>query len=235
MSTRLRRDELQQRYDVPAIHEDAWHTYSGDRTNLFLRKHLSNIQCPSKWLLNAGAGIYQLGNPEWKEICLDLFSLPIKASPNAVCASVEWLPLKSKSFGAVICVGEVLAYCDPALAIREFSRVLAPSGMLICDFGSSRSFRAWFRKEYGRAADLITDYYNLRPEKTWIYDPKYIKSLLASTGFKITASEGTHSWSALARRVGLSAHTSLVLEGFLKGARLPKTWADLMTIAALRV
>jgi ubiquinone/menaquinone biosynthesis C-methylase UbiE len=51
----------------------------------------------------------------------------------SVCTSVERLPFRENSMGAIVCVGEVLAYCDPAAAIGEFARVLVRSGLLICD------------------------------------------------------------------------------------------------------
>ena len=235
MPSSFRLNELQLRYDVSSLYEDAWHTYSGQQTKLFLDRYLPQGHSCSRWLLNAGAGVYQFRRPEWKEICLDLFTQPIKACDYSVGGSVERLPFRSRSLGSVICVGEVLGYCDPAMAIAEFSRVLAPGGMLICDFGSSRGFRTWFRGAHGRAADLITDFYNSLPERTWVYDPKYIKSILASAGFEITTAEGTHTWSALARRVGWSIQTALTMERHLKRLPLPKSWAELMTIAALRV
>lgn len=234
MSPGFKRNELQHRYNVRTFHEDEWHAYSGHRTLQYLTQHLHNRASNSRWLLNAGAGVYEFGLSTWNEVCLDLFTTPICARQHALCASIERLPLKSSTMGAVICVGEVLGYSDPAAALAEFARVLSKSGILICDFGSSRGIRNWFTKSYGRAADLIIVDYNRTPERTWIYDPRYIDSLLHSFGFQIRIKLGTHTWSALAKRLRLSTRTALSLQRNLEGLWFPPVWADVMTIVALK-
>jgi SAM-dependent methyltransferase len=100
------------------------------------------------------------------------------------------LPFQPKSFGAIVCVGGELEFWDPATSISEFARVLGPSGILVCEFRSSRSFRHWFKAPYGRDVDLIPDCDNGVRRKTWIFDPCYIKNLLTSSGFQIRASMG---------------------------------------------
>jgi SAM-dependent methyltransferase len=230
----FKREELKARYDVESVQEDAWHSYSGERTSQLLSQCLSNPQFHSRLLLNAGSGIYQIGADKWDEISLDLFTTPLIAKPNAVCASIEALPFSNEIFGAVVCVGEVLAYCDPAKAIREFERVLAPRGLLICDFSNSRSLRHVFKRTYGRAAEIVTAQYNGEPERIWIYDPAYIDSILLANGFTIQKRIGTHTWSTLARRAGLSMNHSILLQKHLDWLPLPPRSADLMTIVALR-
>lgn len=235
MSPRFKREELKNRYDVSVINEDDWHSYSGMKTSEFVAHHLALCESSSNWLLNAGSGVYQIQTSVWKEVSVDLFTLPIRNRPYAVCANIEGLPFPDGTFGAIVCVGEVLAYCDPAATIVEFARVLVPSGVLICDFGNSQSFRYWFKRAYGQAADLVTDNYNGAPERTWIYDPAYIRSLLTTSGFNIKAQLGTHTWSALARRMGISIPIALSVQRHLKGLQLLKKWADLTTIVAVRI
>jgi SAM-dependent methyltransferase len=230
----FKREELRARYDVPSLDEDRWHAYSGEKTAGIIEHYLRGSAPPSLWLLNAGCGVYELALDAWKEVSVDLFTRPIGGRLRSICASVEQLPFRSKAFGGVVCVGEVLAYCDPAAAIAEFGRVLSQSGVLICDFASSRSIRYWFRKPYGRAADLIRDEYNGTPERTWVYDPQYVSSLLGASGFRLMASVGTHSWSALARRLGASPRSAVFLQRSLEWLDLPTRWADLTTIVAER-
>lgn len=234
MAPGFQRHELRERYDISKIEEDAWHAYSGAKTSEFLRRALSTRETNNHWLLNAGAGIYRLSIGEWREIAVDLFTAPLRCRDRAVCASIDRLPFKSASFGAVVCVGEVLAYCDPARVLKEFARVIIPKGILICDFASSRSLRHLFRPPSGRAADLVTVDYNDTPERTWIYDPDYIKSLLTTNDFAVETESGTHTWSALARRLGASNNTALKLERYLRWISLPRKWADLTTILAVR-
>lgn len=234
MSVGFKRKELTPRYDVSAIHDDEWHTYSAKKSAEYLASHLSGVETPSLWLLNAGSGVYELNLSEWKEVAMDIFTSPIRKRPFAVCASVENLPFQFSSCGAIVCIGEVLAYCDPAAAVAEFARVLMPSGILVCDFGSSRSFRYWFKEGHGSAASLVTDYYNGSPERIWVYDPGYIVPLLISSGFDMKAKLGSHTWSALARRLGASMGTAMFVQRKLEWLRLPTAWADITTIVAER-
>jgi SAM-dependent methyltransferase len=229
----FRREELKCRYDVDSIQEDTWHTHSGDRTSRIILDHLGSGERRGL-LLNAGAGIYRVEGDAWNEFPLDLFTSPIRTRSRAVCARIEQLPFRSGVFDAVICVGEVLDYCDPARSIPEFARVLKRSGILVCDFGNSRSFTHWLRPAYGRAADLVTTPYNGSPERTWVYDPSYVYTLLETSGFEIKAKIGIHTWSALARRLGASVSTALRLEKIFTWARLPIPCSEVITVVALR-
>lgn len=230
----FKRAELRNRYDVPTFHEDDWHEYSGIRTTNILSSFLGRGHATSDWLLNAGSGVYNTGTHNWKELSVDLFSKPITPQRYPVCSTVERLPFKTGSIGGIVCVGEVLAYCDPARAFEEFSRILVPAGFLACDFGSSRSARYWLRESYGRAADLITDVYNGSPEQTWVYSPEYIKSLLNQFGFRIEAISGTHTWSTIARRTGIPPGAAVMVQRAFENFKLPTRWADLITIVASR-
>jgi SAM-dependent methyltransferase len=231
----FRRHELKARYDVENLDEDAWHSYTGSLTEQLVCAQLDVPLQGSPWLLNAGAGVYSIGVGSWKEVYVDLFESPIRSRPFSICCSVERLPFSRSAFGAIVSVGEVLAYCDPAAAIHEFARVSAPSGILICDFASSRSVRYWMRPQYGRAADLIVDEYNGTPERTWVYDPRYIRTLLRSAGFEIKQACGTHTWSSLARRIGVPPAVALSFQKQFEPLQFLGRWADLVTIVAERV
>jgi SAM-dependent methyltransferase len=230
----FKKSDLKARYDVETIHDDEWHSYSTLKTLEFLHQALppKGARCIC---LNAGSGPGKLELKGWEEIPLDIFIPPIRGRNGAVCASVEALPFRLHTINAIICTGEVLAYCDPATAIFQFARALAPLGILICDFGSSRSFRYWFRSAYGRPADLVIDLYNGSAERIWIYDPRYIESLLTSAGLKVMMKWGTHTWSALARRVGLSMSTAVSMQRLMQRLQLPTAWADVVTIVAVRL
>jgi SAM-dependent methyltransferase len=214
--------------------EDSWHSYSGENTTQIISRYLSSKNIESNLLLNAGAGVYSIETSEWQEIVLDLFTNPINKKSSAICANIEQLPFRGKTFGTVICVGEVLAYCDPSKAIMEFARVLVPSGKLICDFSNSTSIRYLFREQFGRAADMITDIYNGTSERTWIYHPNYIKELLILAGFNTIQFEVTHTWSALALRLGVSKTKAVNYQKYLNHIPFPRSFADLITIVAVR-
>jgi len=199
-------------------------------SNFLPHAHLEN-----NWLLNIGSGVCELQIKGWKTVSVDIFPTPIQRHCFPVCASVEKLPFANASFAAVLCVGEVLAYCDPAKALRECARVVAPSGRIMCDFRSSRSLRYWFTKTYSRTADLIEDQYNGTPEPTWVYDPGYIRNILTSHRLTIRNVLGTHTWSALARRMGCSPTSSVGFEAALSHLTLPAQLADLITVVADRL
>lgn len=227
-------EELSARYDVDVLDEDDWHSYSGRRTTKIVREHARLSTAKSRLLLNAGAGVHQISLPQWEEVSVDLFAKPIRSHRRTVCANIEDLPFPKQEFGAVVCVGEVLGYCDPSRAIAEFSRVLEPGGILICDFGNSRSSRHWFTSTYRRAADLITDKYNGSSERIWVYDPDYMRSVLKSCGFNVIRMLGTHTWSAFARKMGASPDSAVCGQKWLDWLPAPTTWADLTTIVAFR-
>ncbi|MDR3549238.1 MAG: methyltransferase domain-containing protein [Candidatus Pacebacteria bacterium] len=194
----------------------------------------SNPSVPSL-LLNAGAGVYNIGVPGWSEVPFDLFEAPIRNRPNGVRGSIEQMPFQLATFDAVVCVGEVLDYCDPQKAIHEFARVLKPRGIVVCDFGSTKSFRRWFNTGYGRAADLVTEQYNGSPELVWVYDPAYILSLLKSAGFRIQEIYGTHTWSAIAVKLGIGEERAIEIQRRLDWLPTPSVCADVVTIAAVRI
>ncbi len=138
------RSALVSRYQSPILKEDAWHSYSAAQTAKILARVLSPVVTDNAWLLNAGAGTYRVAATNWREISLDLFAAPIKGGAYAVCGSVESLPFPDRTFGAAVCVGEVLGYCDPPKALSELSRTMMPGATLICDFRNSHGFRHLF-------------------------------------------------------------------------------------------
>ena len=234
-SSGFRREDLRTRYDVSTVHEDRWHSYTDSKTKALLARYLGHPnRSRENWLLNAGAGVYQIGYDGWLEIDVDLFATPIAGMARAVCANIQELPFPDGWFDAVVCVGEVLAYCDPPKAIRELARVLAPGGRLICDFGSTLGFRHWLRPTLGKAAALIEVEYNGLPEKTWVYDPRYIRQLMKRFGFRIRAQVGTHSWSALARRLGFNLTHSLATQRAFEWLPLATPWSETITLVADR-
>jgi SAM-dependent methyltransferase len=183
-------------------------------------------------LLNAGCGVYSIGAQSWGEIAVDLFEEPLAGRTRAVCANIELLPFRTGAFGAIVCIGEVLGYCDPAAALSEFSRVLAQNGVLLCDFGSTTSARHWLTPSFDKATALVTDTYNDRPEVLWNYSPGYVRRLLRRNDFEIERVRGSHTVSAVARRCGMPLHRAAALERRFGGTMQSIACADLVLVAA---
>jgi SAM-dependent methyltransferase len=230
----IERGALKARYDVFSIKEDRWHSHTGGRTSQIVASVLAEPSRGTRRLLNAGSGCHPVELPNWDAVAVDLFPSPLTTHRASICATIESLPFSEGSFGAVVCVGEVLGYCDPARALKEFARVLESLGILVCDFGSSRSWKYRFTKSFGRAADLVIDPYNGSAEKLWIYDPGYVRSILNEVGFQISTELGTHCWSALGRRLGFSPSKCVTAENLLDWIPISPKWADIMTFVARR-
>lgn len=216
------------------ITEDAWHSLAGRKAAEFVAQHIDAAPLTKGRLLNAGCGQYEIRIEGWEPVCLDLFETPLRGRDCAVCGNIEAIPFAPDTFQAVVCVGEVLGYCDPARAISEFARVLSHDGVLIIDFTSSASVRRWGTVSFGRAAELITDQYNGTPERTWIYAPDYIKGILSTFDLRVISEASAHNWSALVRRIGLSSRSAAAVERFADRLPFPGKWADLKMIAAVQ-
>jgi SAM-dependent methyltransferase len=144
------------------------------------------------------------------------------------------LPFATGSFGAVVCVGEVLGYCDPVKVLTEFARILEPGGRLIVDFGNTGSLRHIFTPSYRRAADLVVVEYNGSPERIWNYDPSYIESVLQSLQFKPAKRHGFYGWSVLLNRLGLASRASVAAERLLSQVPFSSRWSDLIMLVCDR-
>lgn len=227
------REDLRARYDIKEVIEDDWHSHTDSVTKSVLARHLQSLDLGKEdWVLNAGAGVTNLHLQEGSELPLDLFSAPIADRKHAVCGSIVQLPFKSHVFRAAVCVGEVLAYCDPNDAIMELARVVRPGGIIICDFGSTKSWRHIGTSRFGRAAVVLSSEYNGSDERTWIYDPSYILRLMTKHGLVVRFMYGAHAWSTIARRFGISTRVALAVEQRLQ--RVVDVWerSDTVTVVA---
>ena len=229
------RSEIKGRYDIAAIDEDEWHSFEDRERRVFVTQALSSQSSASRWLLNAGAGVHDLKLKSWDVIPVDLFPTPLGRRRFSVCCSIAALPFPNELFGAVVCMGEVLGYCDPAQAIDEFSRILEPGGMLICDYGSTRSIRHLFTSVHGRAAHMVTIDYNEEPERIWIFDPSYIASLLDFSGFVAVTEKGICGWAATFQRIGIATPTALKIETALRRVPFSARSSDVTIVAARRI
>lgn len=227
-------DDMQYRYDVPVFLEDSWHLKTEDRTNKIVCSALSRI-VSGGLVLNVGSGSYRIPAPHLNQVCLDLFRTPLHGQPAAVCGNAEKLPFRGDAFDAVVCVGEVIAYCDPIEVMKEASRTIKPGGVFVVDFGSTDSARFLLTKVRGRFADIVTVPYNGTAEKTWVYNYRYMRGILESCSFRIIKTFGTHAWSSLVYRMLGSTWAALLAEDVMGKISHPIGIADTITMVAKKI
>jgi SAM-dependent methyltransferase len=166
--------------------------------------------------LNVGAGCIEYVIPGMTEISVDLFANPISDRPHPVCANVESLPFSNCSFDRVICLGEVLGYCDPQIAIKEMTRSLKPGGQIIFDYWSTRDIKKFITLSDRKAVDLFKDIYNGSEEVIWRYDGNYIREILDYNLIQIDQIHKIHNWSSVGKMLKMSDDVSLFLESALQ-------------------
>jgi SAM-dependent methyltransferase len=185
---RLERAAVQARYnDINRYCTiDPWHSFTAAVVQQELETHWRSLtSTPKRAILNAGAGGKALNLRPCTTINLDISARPISHMPRALVASVEALPFTNDTLDAVVCVGSVINYCDAAIVISEFSRVLRPSGLLVLEFESSQSAELITQDAFARSAAVAETFYAYQPEAVWVFSPRYIYNLLAAANFEV--------------------------------------------------
>lgn len=209
---------------------DEWHEYTANRIRQELSGRWSGLQTqPGHVILNAGAGNSDLGVcPPWT-LNLDISEAGVALLPNPIVATVEQIPLPNESVDTIVCVGSVLNYCDAAAAISEFGRVLKSGGNLVLEFESSRAADLLSQNAFGRPAAIAETFYGNEPEVLWVYNPRYIRSLLRAAQLEIMESIPIHigsPWALLITRNIRGAAVTARLDRVLKFVPVLAHWAS---------
>ena len=182
---RLQSAAIRARYNDPAKYSstDPWHRFTAASVRREVAQAAISFSHSCERILNAGAGGNDLGLPSSSIINLDISEMRLLQMAHSVVASIEMLPFAEASMDAIICVGSVINYCDAAVVISEFSRVLRPRGYLILDFDSSDSAEFMRHAVYKRSAGIVETFYAGEQEILWLYSPRYISNLLTASKF----------------------------------------------------
>ena len=122
---------------------DTWHAYAQDVVHSTTKSWFYDIGvAKGGMILNAGSGGSDYGI-NFPMIHLDLLADRIAQFPNSIVGDISSIPLEDSSIDAILCVGSVLNYGNPMLAIGEFQRVLRPGGTLILEYERSGSAEYW--------------------------------------------------------------------------------------------
>ncbi len=179
--------------------EDKWHIYNFKKIQQYLEAIKDD--CHGKLILNAGSAGESYGFPEDKMIHFDLIDLKIKNKKLYLTGNIESLPFQNNYFDLIICVGEVINYCDAAKSINEFSRIMKIFGEVVIEFESSRSLELIFTKQFNASSIIRKTFYQGRQEKIWYYSEIYILNLLRAAGLEPNRTERFHMLSILVYRI----------------------------------
>lgn len=209
---------------------DEWHEYTASRIRHELSRRWSRLRTqPGHAILNAGAGNSDLGVcPPWT-LNLDISEAGVALLPNPIVATIEQIPLPNESVDTIVCVGSVLDYCDAAAAISEFSRILKSGGNLILEFESSRAADLFSQKAFGRSAAIAETFYGNEPEVLWVYNPRYIRSLLSAAQLEIMETIPIHigsPWALLMTKSIRGAAVIARLDRVLRFVPVLAHWAS---------
>lgn len=171
---------------------DLWYQYTYSQISRFLKKVSKKYNFTKNMdILNAGSGGNSYDVPG-KHYHVDIAEQKLKNIPNSYIENIENLSFPNKKFDVCICVGSVLNYCDALAALAEISRVLKHGGILILDYDQSHSFEFIGTPYFNQKACIIETFNSGYIDKTWIYSPEYISSILRYNNFNILDTQKYH-------------------------------------------
>ncbi len=181
--------------------EDKWHQYNFSEIKKFLLPTRDKYSNTNTIILNAGSGGQNYGFNEVQMYHIDIVDAKIKEKVNYIVGDIQQLPYVADFFNLVLCVGEVINYCDAQKSISEFARVLKIGGEVIIEYESSRTLELIFKKEFNSSSVIINTFYRGKQEKIWYYSESYISNLLSTYGFEITRIDRFHLLSIFVYRI----------------------------------
>ncbi len=200
--------------------QDKWHLYSDTEIRRELARYWDSLPTTSgRVILNAGAGGHDLGLDTAVTINIDISDARIDSLPNPLLASIEALPLADGTIDIIVCVGCVINYCDAAMVITEFGRVLRLGGYLVLECESSYSAELITQDAFRQSAAVIETFYANHQEVVWAYSPSYIKSLLSAANFDVLRRMPIHVLSPWALLMLRSVRAAAVIARLDRAAR----------------
>ena len=186
--------------DEPSPFDNLWYNIAEKRTHRKVQKWLKNKINANTLILNAGSGGTDYKIKTGTMVHLDIVDKSVNMYEQFLIASIDCIPCENDSFDVVICIGSVLNYADVILSIKELSRVLKPSGILILEFERSNSAEFIFTNKQNKNVILCDEKYGKQRHKYWVYDEKFVCNILKNNGMKIKKKTRFHILSALVLR-----------------------------------
>ncbi len=221
-SSELQREVREKYNSRPEIWlaRDIWHRHNYESLSSIVQRVLDASAGNQSYILNLGSGGTTYGVRSPHHFQLDLADRRLPRNGCSVVGNAETLPFAAESADIVLCVGEVLNYCDALAALGEFARVLKPGARLLVEFESSRSFEYVATSSFGKTQVFVNTTFQLQPERFWLYNPSYIASALEAFGLTVVSTFSFHSVTALVFRLFKSERIAMQL-----------AWLDRSTLA----
>lgn len=203
-SSKLDPKDVRQQYNSrdeiwPA--KDTWHRHTYSCIFDSVHRHAARFDLARRKVLNLGSGGNDYAIKANFEVQLDIADRRLPRDGFSVVGTAEAVPFRASSFSFVLCVGSVLNYCDAVAAVLEVARVLAPGGILIIEFESSRNAEYVGRDEFGKNTVLVTTKFQGESELLWLYNPAYFIALLKGCELELLHDEGFHTITSLVYRL----------------------------------
>jgi SAM-dependent methyltransferase len=179
---------------------DPWSVHTEKYLGEFVQDTIQ-IQSSDLRVLNAGSGNNDYGlsaqnwcvNADWSvQLCRNL--------NRAVVGDVETLPFHSNIFDVTLCVGAVLNYTEPYVAIPELFRVTRAGGLVIIDFQTSSTAELLFTSVWGKRVSVVEREYANRIDKTYLFSLNHIVNLVNAANGTVIDISRYHTTAALWRR-----------------------------------
>jgi ubiquinone/menaquinone biosynthesis C-methylase UbiE len=113
---------------------------------------------------------------------------------EVICGRAECLPFRDGSCSAVLIVTVICFLDDPARALAEIERVLAPDGLLVIGF-------------LERGGPVVQKYLREGGERRFLSHARFysladVRSLLRDAGFRVRTAESGQGFSVIAAEKG---------------------------------
>jgi SAM-dependent methyltransferase len=206
---------------------DKWSSHTKKILEEIVRRTIPNNESIT---LNAGCGgnDYNIGKTTPICVNLDISFRQCQDVRQSVVADIESIPFANDTFDAVLCVGAVINYCEPYVAIPELFRVTKPNGLVVIDFETTHSAELLFSNHWGKRVSVIERKYADRSDKTLLFSVEHIKRIVEQNGIVNKVHRyhtATAAWLRATQRVQIP-NIVLSLDNFLSRAPIVRMLAS---------
>jgi SAM-dependent methyltransferase len=206
---------------------DKWSAHTKKVLEEFVRQTIPKNESV---VLNAGCGGNDYGIGQTTPICInfDISLRQCRGIRQPVVADVESIPFANDIFDVVLCVGAVINYCEPYVAIPELFRVAKRGGLVVIDFETTQSAELLLSSHWGKRVSVIDRRYADRSDKTLLFSIEHMKRIVEQNGIVNKVHRyhtATAAWLWATQKAQIP-NVVLSLDSFLSRAPVIRTLAS---------